>query len=77
MSGKPRDEETRFLEHFTHEPEDEMQGSMDQVKNDIARLGSQFADVECIKAGEVEEISAKELEILTVQLVIQKETPAT
>jgi len=54
--------------------EDKMRGSMDQVKTDIARLGSQVADMERIKAEAVEEIGAKEQEILAVQQMIQKET---
>merc|ERR1719420_740136 len=51
-----------------------MRGSMDQVKTDIARLGAQVADMERIKAEAVEEIGAKEQEILAVQEMIRKET---
>merc|ERR1719453_2332429 len=54
--------------------EDKMRGSMDQVKTDIARLGSQVADMERIKAEAVEDIGAKEQEILAVQDMIRKET---
>merc|ERR1719207_184765 len=54
--------------------EDRNRGSFEQVMTDIARLGEQIADLQRVISETVEFINTKDLEIISVQATLKKET---
>merc|ERR1719498_1726915 len=54
--------------------EDRNRGHFEQVMTDIARLGEQIADLQRVISQTVEFINTKDLEIISVQATLKKET---
>merc|ERR1719235_975962 len=54
--------------------EDRNRGQFEQIMTDIARLGQQIADLQRVISETVEFINTKDLEIISVQATLKKET---